>query len=160
AALAAAALGACSRREAPPPEAEAAVPRAEPRAVLPADSAAALLAGADVVVLHVDRDRDAYDAGHLPGARFLPLGAIVVERDGVPHELPPVAALGSVFESLGVGDSSRVLLYGDPLWAARAWFTLEYLGHGDRASVLDGGLAAWRAGGHPVTRDAPPAAAA
>src|SRR5690606_36319617 len=32
-----------------------------------------------VVVLHVAPDRSGYNRGHIPGARFLPLGAIVVE---------------------------------------------------------------------------------
>ena len=41
-----------------------------------------------VVVIHVGRDRTSYDAGHIPGARFLPLSAIVAERNGVPNELP------------------------------------------------------------------------
>jgi thiosulfate/3-mercaptopyruvate sulfurtransferase len=124
-----------------------------------ADSLAAALADPGTVVLHVARDRSGHDAGHIAGARFLPLGAIVVERDGVPNELPEPAVLDSVFESLGVTDDSRVVLYGEPLPAARAWFTLDYLGHGDRAAVLDGGLAAWRAGGHQLSKDAPPAVA-
>ncbi|MFZ5623373.1 MAG: sulfurtransferase [Gemmatimonadota bacterium] len=108
-----------------------------------------------VVIVHVDRDRKVFDAGHLPGARFLPLGAIVVTRDGLPNELPPVAQLDSVFESLGVTNESRVVFYGDPLGAARAFFTLDVLGHGDRAAILDGGLAQWRAEGRAVTTMAP-----
>lgn len=121
-----------------------------------AESLAAERTDSAVVVLHVARDRPGYDAGHIAGAGFLPLGAIVAERDGVPNELPEPAALDSVFESLGVTDDTRVVLYGEPLLAARAWFTLDYLGHGDRATVLDGGLAAWRAAGQAVTIDAPP----
>jgi len=31
------------------------------------------------------------------------------------------------------------------------FFTLEYLGLGERTSILDGGLPAWRGGGNPVT---------
>jgi thiosulfate/3-mercaptopyruvate sulfurtransferase len=38
--------------------------------------------------------------------------------------------------------------------AARAIFTLAYLGH-DRASFLDGGLSKWRAEGRPVARPSP-----
>jgi thiosulfate/3-mercaptopyruvate sulfurtransferase len=125
-----------------------------------ADSLAAALADPGTVVLHVARDRADYGSGHVAGARFLPLAAIVVERDGVPNELPEPEALDSVFESLGVTDDSRVVLYGEPLLAARAWFTLDYLGHGDQAAVLDGGPAAWRGAGHEVTRDAAVAAPA
>ena len=155
AALAAAALAGCSRPAPEPPAAGPPAVTASPYFVS-ADSLVVALADPGTVVLHVARDRADYGSGHLAGARFLPLAAIVVERDGVPNELPEPAALDSVFESLGVTDESRVVLYGEPLLAARAFFTLDYLGHGDQVAVLDGGLAAWRAGGHPVTKDAPP----
>jgi thiosulfate/3-mercaptopyruvate sulfurtransferase len=97
------------------------------------------------VVIHVGLDRASYDAGHIPGARFLPLSAIATERDGVPIELPPVAQLEAAFEGVGVSDDSRVVLYGDlnGLLAARAFFTLDYLGKTD-AALLDGGLEQWR----------------
>ena len=39
------------------------------------------------VVLHVGRNRADYDAGHIPGARWLPLSSIVTERNGLPNEL-------------------------------------------------------------------------
>ena len=109
-----------------------------------------------VVILHVGRDRAAYDAGHVPGARFLPLSAIVAEQNGVPNELPPLEQLEQAFEEVGVSDNSRVVLYGDlqGLLAARAFFTLDYLGHQDHA-LLDGGLEKWRADGRPVETAAP-----
>jgi thiosulfate/3-mercaptopyruvate sulfurtransferase len=46
-----------------------------------------------------------------------------------------------------VGDEARIVLYGDNsgLSAARAYFTLDYLGHGERAALLDGGLEKWQA---------------
>jgi thiosulfate/3-mercaptopyruvate sulfurtransferase len=115
-------------------------------------------AGVQVVVLHVARARSEYDSAHVPGARFLPLGALVTELDGLPNELPPVHVLDSVFTSVGVTDDAGVVLYGEPLAAARAWFTLDVLGHGDHAAVLDGGLQAWRAAGRPVTTSAYPSA--
>lgn len=100
-----------------------------------------------VVVLHVARERAHYDAGHIPGARFVGWGEITATRDNVPNELAPVADLQRVFERLGVGDDARVALYGDGagLSAARAYFTLDYLGHGGRAALLDGGLEKWKA---------------
>ncbi|HYR11056.1 MAG TPA: sulfurtransferase, partial [Longimicrobium sp.] len=108
------------------------------------------------VVIHVGRDRTSYDAGHIPGARFLPLSSIVAEQNGVPNELPPVAQLESTFEGLGVSDNSRVVLYGDlnGLLAARAFFTLDYLGKTD-AALLDGGLEQWRKEERPVSTEAP-----
>jgi thiosulfate/3-mercaptopyruvate sulfurtransferase len=151
-----AALAGCSRPAPAPPAGGPPAATALPYFVSAA-SLAAELTDASVVILHVARDRSGHDAGHIPGARFLPLGALVVERDGVPNELPDPATLDSVFESLGVTDDSRVVLYGEPLLAARAWFTLDYLGHGDRTTVLDGGVAAWQAAGHAVTKEAPSA---
>jgi thiosulfate/3-mercaptopyruvate sulfurtransferase len=99
-----------------------------------------------VVVLHVAANRTAYDAGHVPGARFVAQADLVVTHDGIPNELPPVADLQALFERLGVSDSSRIVLYADGsmIPAARAYFTLDYLGHGDHTALLDGGLDQWK----------------
>jgi len=106
----------------------------------------------DLVVLYVGRSRSDYDARHIPGARFLPLDELVKQHPDSLNDLPPSASLQAVFESLGVGDESRVVLYGESggLLAARAYFTLDYLGHGDRASLLDGGIEKWAAEARPV----------
>lgn len=110
-----------------------------------------------VSVLHVGADRAGYDAGHIAGARFVALSDLVVAREGVPNELPPAADLAARFGALGIGDTGRVVLYGDEkgLLAARAFFTLDYLGHGDSAALLDGGLERWRAEGRPTSTEAP-----
>lgn len=110
-----------------------------------------------VVVLHVGRERSSYEAGHIPGARFLPLGELAVTRDGIPSELPEPADLQRLFERAGVSDDTRVVLCGDNLGmaATRAYFTLDYLGHGDRAALLDGGLEKWRAEQRPVSTATP-----
>lgn len=101
-------------------------------------------------------DRTTYAAAHLPGARLIELTEIVVDRDGTPNELPPIEALEAAFTRAGVGDGGRIVLYSrDPLHAARAWFTLDYLGHGGRASILDGGFAKWTAENRPTTTDMP-----
>jgi thiosulfate/3-mercaptopyruvate sulfurtransferase len=113
-----------------------------------------MLSEPGTVVLHVGRDRASYDAGHVPGARFLALSSLVTERGGVPNELPAPEQLDEAFEAAGVSDDSRVVLYGDldGLAAARAFFTLEYLGHS--AALLNGGLPAWREAGHAVETQA------
>jgi len=109
-----------------------------------------------LVVIHADRTRAPYDSGHIAGSRYLALGSIIVERNGVPVELPAPATLDSVLESAGIGDSSRIVITGDPLSAARLFFTLDYMGLGGRASLLDGGTPAWVAAGFPVSSDPPP----
>ena len=99
-----------------------------------------------VVILHVANDRKAYDNGHIPGARFLGWSEVVAAKSGASNELPPVAQLKSAFEKIGVGDTSRIIIYGDSngLTATRTWFTLDYLGHGSRAAILDGGIEKWK----------------
>jgi thiosulfate/3-mercaptopyruvate sulfurtransferase len=111
-----------------------------------------------VVLLHIGERAD-YNDGHIPGARFLPYDAISKpRREGLSLEVPPAATLDSLFESLGVSDDTRIVLYWARGWyspTTRVFLTLDYLGLGDRTSILDGGFAAWRAAGGPVTRDPP-----
>jgi glyoxylase-like metal-dependent hydrolase (beta-lactamase superfamily II)/rhodanese-related sulfurtransferase len=87
---------------------------------------------ADLVVLDV-RERDAYAAGHVPGARHIPRGQLELR---VNDELPdPTARIVTVCE------------FGKISTLASA--TLRDLGF-MRASALDGGMKAWREGGFPV----------
>lgn len=119
---------------------------------------AARLGQPDIVIVHVGLDRGQYDSGHIPGARFLPLSEIVVNRDKITNELPPVAQLKRALESVGIGDDKRVILYSDNanLYAARLWWTLDYLGAAGHAALLDGSLEQWRAEKRPLTKDVPP----
>jgi thiosulfate/3-mercaptopyruvate sulfurtransferase len=115
---------------------------------------AARLTDPDVVILHVAHDSSAYASGHIPGARWLSYMAFIENRDNRGTELPSADSLRRVFEALGVSTNSRVILYGDLREAARAFFTLDYLGH-EGVSIMDGGVAAWRAAGNALTTDAP-----
>ncbi len=93
-----------------------------------------------LVVLHVDRNRAAYDSSHIEGARFVAMSDFVTERNGIATELPAPAALDSLLESLGVTDNSKILLYGEILAVSRLFYTLDYLGLAERTVVLNGGL--------------------
>lgn len=106
-----------------------------------------------LLVVQVEQRRELYDGGHIPGASFLLYGDIAIEVDGLPVELPPIEDLRSAFEAAGVRDGVRVVLYGAPLSATRAWMTLDYLGVSDRVAVLDGGMAAWQAADQPVSTE-------
>jgi len=104
-----------------------------------------------VTLLHVG-DAPGYEASHIPGAVLVELSSLLVQREGMPNELPPIEDLERVFRAAGVNARERIVLYSsDPLLAARAWFTLDYLGQGSRASVLDGGLTKWVASGYAAT---------
>jgi len=112
------------------------------------------LADRDLVVLYIGQDQTRFDEGHVPGSRFVRLDELVEQRKDSLNELPPVADLQALFESLGVGDDSRVILMGDHggVFAARAYFTLDYLGHDTRTALLDGGLEKWTAESRPLSR--------
>ncbi len=116
----------------------------------------------NLVIIHVGRDSSSYRAGHIPGASLLVLSSILIQPPNLPNELPPVEHLVRAFEAVGVRNDRQVILYGDlgGLAAARAFFTLDYLGLGHQASLLDGGLEVWRAEGRPVETAAGAAAAA
>jgi thiosulfate/3-mercaptopyruvate sulfurtransferase len=107
----------------------------------------------DLVVIQVDQSREGYDQGHIPGATFLPYEDIAVEVDGLPVEMPPVYALVAAFARAGLRNLARVVVYGEPLSAARAWMTLDYLGIGQNVAMLDGGIDAWQAAGYEVTTE-------
>lgn len=121
------------------------------------DWLAAHLDRPDLVVLHADRDRASFDEAHIPGARFLALEAIAVDH-GVPLEVPrSTEQLVEAFREVGVTDRSHVVLYGGlgGLAPARAFFTLDVLGHGASAALLDGNIEAWTRAGHPVSSERP-----
>lgn len=97
----------------------------------------------DVVVVEIGTAAQT-NRPHIPGARFVPIESIVTQNSWPPDELPPVDQLRLAFENAGVGDNGRIVLYSSvPLYATRAWLTLDYLGQGDRTSILDGGYARW-----------------
>ena len=109
-----------------------------------------------LVLLQVGEKKE-YAAGHIAGAQFIALDDISTPRgEGLALELPSVAQLKSTFEKLGVSDNSRVVVYFSKDWVtptARVFMTLDYLGLGDRTSILNGGLPAWRAENRPVTTE-------
>ena len=100
-----------------------------------------------IVIIQIGRDQKIYDEGHLPNARYLKYTDVITLRDQIPNELPSVEKLQQLFSSLGVGNDSRIILYSDVqnLLAARVYFTLDYLGFGDQAALLDGSIEKWKA---------------
>jgi thiosulfate/3-mercaptopyruvate sulfurtransferase len=109
-----------------------------------------------VVILHVAMSRDEYAAEHIPGARFFDIHAVATM--GAPGaELPPPEEIKRSFEAVGVSDDTRVVFYA-PDWqpqAARAWFALDYIGHGDHAALLNGGMEQWLREKRPLSAEVP-----
>lgn len=112
------------------------------------------LADTTVVVLHAAQSRADYDAGHVPGSRFVPWAAYAGPHDSLSVELPGEARFDSLLEAAGVRDGDRIVLMGGPVTTvARLLVTLDAYGDGDRASIVNGGIDAWRDEGRPVSRD-------
>jgi rhodanese-related sulfurtransferase len=87
----------------------------------------------DLIVLDV-RERDAYDTGHVPGARLLPRGQLELR---VNQALPD--------------PTRRILAYCElGLISTLAAQTLRDIGF-ERAVAVDGGMKAWREAGYPIT---------
>ena len=111
---------------------------------------------ASLVLLQIGEKKD-YQSGHIPGAQFLDYASISTPHgQGLMLELPPVEQLVSVFEKLGVTNRSHIILYFGTNWVTpttRVYWTLDYLGLGDRTSILNGGLVGWQATHHPVSTE-------
>lgn len=93
--------------------------------------------------------REAYLAGHIPGAVYVSLEDDLSDhtRPGLGrHPLPTGAAVQAAAQGWGIGRDTPVVVYDD--WnragSARAWWVLTAAGIAD-VRILDGGLAAWTA---------------
>jgi thiosulfate/3-mercaptopyruvate sulfurtransferase len=124
-------------------------------------------AGTPVVILDVrwklgasDSGRQAYTAGHIPGAHFVDLDDDLA-RAPLPgegrHPLPDPSHLEALLLRWGVTDRHIVVAYDDSggLSAARAWWVLRWVGV-TNVVVLDGGLQAWRGIGGTLSTFVPP----
>ena len=122
---------------------------AHPEMVVTAQWLSEHLKDPKVVIVHVADKKSDYTRGHIPGAKFLLTDDFV---EGDVAELPPVDKLKDVFEKLGISDDTRVVIYTTAWYpmAGRAYYTLDYLGHGDKTSLLDGGIEHWMVEKRPI----------
>lgn len=97
------------------------------------------------------KGRDAYDAGHIPGAVFFDINAIADPDTDLPHMLPSPAAFAQAAGALGLDRDATIVVYdAHGIYSApRVWWTLRVMGY-EHVFVLDGGLKAWRAEGRPL----------
>ena len=115
----------------------------------------------DLVILQVGR-KETYDAGHIPGARFVDYdnGALAapMDRSGrdpnqLRLEMPEPEALRRELQALGISDRSRVVVVpADEYWSpsTRVVLTLDYAGL-KNVSWLDGGLTGWTDAGQTLS---------
>ena len=117
------------------------------------------LRDANVVVLDIRSAIDgskpeSFAQGHIPGAVHSDYDKAGwrVTRNNVPFMVPTTAELEKLIGDLGIDENSHVVLVPagvnvlDFGAAARTYWTLKYAGVA-KVSILDGGLAAWKAAG-------------
>ena len=115
------------------------------------------LADSNLVVLDIRSSVDgggkaAYEAGHIPGAVHTNYVADGwrAKVGNAPGMLPPLDHLAGLVGSLGIKPHDDVVIVPagtaatDFAAAARVYWTLKFIGHGQQA-VLDGGFKAWAA---------------
>ena len=94
---------------------------------------------------------DAWRDEHIPGSSYVNIQTQFSDQAGATHYTHPTAqAIADELAALGVAKGDAVVVYDttQTVFAARLWYLLTWIGV--NARVLDGGLAAWVAGGHPL----------
>ena len=107
----------------------------------------------NLVLIEVSHEHHDFDMGHIAGARYLAADKFVTQHG---TELLPPDELKTNLEAIGIGDSSRVVVYS-PMWdpmATRLIFTLDYLGFNNSA-LLDGGEEQWKSEKRPLVTGDP-----
>jgi thiosulfate/3-mercaptopyruvate sulfurtransferase len=125
---------------------------AKPELVVSTQWLADHLSDPHLVLVHIGHDESDYREAHIPGARYLAMDKFT-DHNPPGTELLPPDQLKKNLEDIGIGDDSRVVYYApdwDPM-ATRLFFTLDYLGHGDQAALLDGGLDQWMREKRPIS---------
>jgi thiosulfate/3-mercaptopyruvate sulfurtransferase len=112
-----------------------------------------------VVVAEVDEEPDLYEEGHIPGALNLHWREDL--EDPVERDLVDKETFEKLMGSLGIGNDTTVVLYGDKnnWFAAYAYWYLKIYGHQD-IRILDGGRQKWIEEGRDVTKEVPSQTAA
>jgi thiosulfate/3-mercaptopyruvate sulfurtransferase len=126
--------------------------------------AAALEAEAPVVVLDTTWALDyegpnsplaRYRDGHIPGARHFDFRRVADDSSPLHDTVCTAAVFEAYARELGLtGEHLVCYSHGRFSGAARAFWLFRLFGH-DQISVLDGGMAAWRAEGRPISTDIP-----
>lgn len=97
-------------------------------------------------------ERDAFNAGHIPGSHALTWEDLVIADSSDDALATWQEGMLSTLDDLGITQGTSTLAYDDgTLFAARIWWVLTWLGF-DSPQVLDGGLDAWKAGGGEIER--------
>lgn len=130
--------------------------RAEFAGLITPDALAARLGDENLVIIDIrtaaDGAQEAFVAGHIPGAVHSDYAADGwrAKVGNAPGMLPPLDHLAALAGRLGIEPHDGVVIVPagtaatDFAAAARVYWTLKFIGHGQQA-ILDGGFRAWTA---------------
>jgi thiosulfate/3-mercaptopyruvate sulfurtransferase len=92
-----------------------------------------------------------YRAGHIPGAVFFDIDAVCDHSSDLPHMLAGPTEFAKAVGTLGISDKDTIVVYdGAGLSSSpRVWWNFRIMG-AENVFMLDGGLPAWKAEGHPT----------
>ena len=127
---------------------------ANPNALVDTEWVAQNLDAAGVRLVEVDVDTAAYDQGHAPGAVGWNWRSEL--QQNVVRDVVAKDDFEQLLGQSGIGNDTRVILYGDNnnWFAAWAYWQLKYYGH-ENVQLMNGGRAKWLAENRPTTMDAP-----
>ena len=110
----------------------------------------------NIVIVNVSMAHMGVPTEYIPGASYIDYHELEDTVDEIPIEMPPLEYLEAVFQKAGISNDKHVVIYGaNPAHeAARAFVTLEYLGHKGKTSMLDGGFELWKAEDRPTVAEA------
>ena len=123
-----------------------------PEVLVDAEWAQAHLQDANVKLVEVDVDTNAYSEGHIQGAVAWNWTSQL--SDNVRRDILSKDALESLMSQSGISNGDTIVLYGDNnnWFAAFAFWILKMYGHED-VRLMDGGRKKWLADNRPLTTD-------
>ena len=98
--------------------------------------------------------RKEWQEERIPNARFFDYDQTICDLESeLPHMLPTAEVFTEHLRQLGVNQNSTVVIYDTAgvFSSPRAWWMMQAMGHKNTA-VLNGGLPAWKAQGHPTEK--------
>lgn len=132
---------------------------AHPDSLVSTDWVAQHHADANVRIVEIDVDTNAYNEGHVPGAYGWSWNTQLC--DTLRRDILTKSHFEKLMSDTGISNSTTVILYGDSnnWFAAWALWQMKMYGHAD-VRIMNGGRKKWLSEGREVSTDVPAASSA
>jgi thiosulfate/3-mercaptopyruvate sulfurtransferase len=127
---------------------------AHPEYLVDTEWVAAHLNDPSVRIAESDEDYLLYETGHIPGA--VKVDWFTILQDPVRRDFLSKEAFEKLCSSLGIGNDTTVVFYGDKnnWFAAYSLWVFEYYGH-KKSKIMNGSRAKWEREGRPLVKEVP-----